>query len=195
MLQPVSATAYCSGPPGLGECPGSGNTVRGTEGNDFVHIKKADGLAGLLGLYEVNVNGRSQYMTEEQLKNTRFELGAGDDVLLVDENVKVGITADGGKGDDILIGGSGNDRLSGGEGDDVLLGRDGNDYLDGGRGNDWLFGGRGHDWLVGGPGRDWLDGGPGCDVVIGGCGQDQVRRDFADLIGPPPMLWRALAET
>jgi Ca2+-binding RTX toxin-like protein len=211
MFQPPSATACCGRPPGLGDWPGSSNTVRGTEGNDFVHVKKADGLAGCLGLYEVNVNGRSQYMTKEQLESTRFELGAGDDVLIVDENVKAGITADGGKGNDILIGGGGDDKLAGGKGNDILIGGGGNDRLDGGKGDDWLFGGHGNDrlagghgadhlygghgsdTLAGGPGRDWLDGGRGRDISDGGRGRNQVQRDFADLFGPPPMLWHALA--
>jgi Ca2+-binding RTX toxin-like protein len=49
------------------------------------------------------------------------------------------LTANGGDGDDVLLGGAGNDTLSGGAGDDVLLG---------------------------GPGIDILDGAPGDDVVI-----------------------------
>ena len=48
-------------------------------------------------------------------------------------------SADGGDGDDVLIGGSGADTLLGGAGDDVL---------------------------IGGPGVDVLDGGPGDNVVI-----------------------------
>ena len=38
---------------------GPSNTVHGTGGDDSVHISKASGLAGLLGLYEVNVNGQA----------------------------------------------------------------------------------------------------------------------------------------
>ena len=53
---------------------GPTNTVNTGCGNDNVHISKADGLAGLLGLYEVNINGQKQYMTEAQLKNTEFNL-------------------------------------------------------------------------------------------------------------------------
>jgi hypothetical protein len=180
-------------PRGDGGWPRAGQTVRGTDGSDLVHISKADGLAGCLGLYEVNVNGQSQYMTRQQLENTRFDLGAGNDVLLVDEDVKAGITADGGKGDDILIGGGGDDTLRGGKGNDIVLGRGGDDTLHGGRGADRLFGGDGADTLRGGRGRDHLDGGRGRDDAHGGPGRDHVRRDWADLFGPPPSLWRALA--
>jgi Ca2+-binding RTX toxin-like protein len=42
------------------------------------------------------------------------------------------LTADGGDGDDVLLGGAGNDTLLGGAGDDVLIGGPGNDTIDGG---------------------------------------------------------------
>jgi Ca2+-binding RTX toxin-like protein len=46
------------------------------------------------------------------------------------------LTADGGAGDDVLIGGDGADVLSGGAGDDVLIGGLGIDVLNGGDGDD-----------------------------------------------------------
>jgi len=49
------------------------------------------------------------------------------------------LTANGGNGDDVLLGGDGNDTLLGGAGDDVI---------------------------IGGPGTDTIDGAPGDDVVI-----------------------------
>ena len=45
------------------------------------------------------------------------------------------LTADGGDGDDVLIGSAGNDTLLGGAGDDVLIGGPGQDILDGGTGS------------------------------------------------------------
>ena len=45
------------------------------------------------------------------------------------------LTANGGDGDDVLIGSAGNDTLIGGAGDDVLIGGGGQDILDGGPGN------------------------------------------------------------
>ncbi len=45
------------------------------------------------------------------------------------------LTANGGDGDDVLIGSAGNDTLIGGTGDDVLIGGGGQDVLDGGPGN------------------------------------------------------------
>ena len=108
---------------------GPTNTVNGTNGNDTVHIAKASGLAGLMGLYEVTVNGQTQLMTKAQLENTDFQLGEGNDVLVVDANVSADITAHGGGGNDVLVGGAGDDHLSGGRGNDIIAGRGGNDRL------------------------------------------------------------------
>ena len=47
--------------------------------------------------------------------------------------------ADGGDGDDVLLGGAGNDTLAGGNGDDVLIGGPGQDVLDGGTGDNVLI--------------------------------------------------------
>ena len=49
------------------------------------------------------------------------------------------LTANGGDGDDVLIGSAGNDTLTGGAGDDVLIGGGGQDILDGGPGNNIVF--------------------------------------------------------
>jgi Ca2+-binding RTX toxin-like protein len=66
---------------------------------------------------------------------------AGDDV--VDASAlsadAILFTADGGDGDDVLIGGAGNDTLLGGDGDDVLIGGPGQDILDGGSGDNILI--------------------------------------------------------
>ena len=143
-----------------------GNNVYTGPGNDNVHISKATGLAGLFGMYDVNINGQHQLMTKQQLESTNFHLGAGNDTLVVDSNVTASVHADGGSGNDTLIGGSGNDHLSGGSGNDAIFGRGGNDVIDGGKGNDWLSGGNGNDVLIGGPGWDHQFGGPGFDFKL-----------------------------
>jgi Ca2+-binding RTX toxin-like protein len=63
--------------------------------------------------------------------------GLGGDDVINASGLATGIllTANGGDGDDVLIGGAGNDTLSGGAGDDVLIGGPGQDILDGGPGN------------------------------------------------------------
>lgn len=151
---------------------GPTNTINTGCGNDNVHISKADGLLGLLGYNKVDINGHVQYMTNEQLSHTQFNLGAGNDTLVVDSNVTANIHANGGSGSDVMIGGSGNDHFQGGSGDDLLAGRGGNDHLEGGRGDDILLGGNGHDHLDGGRGSDFLKGGNGFDILHGGPGWD-----------------------
>jgi Ca2+-binding RTX toxin-like protein len=62
---------------------------------------------------------------------------AGDDVIEA-SGLGAGaiqLTADGGDGNDILVGSVNNDVLSGGAGDDVLIGGGGLDILDGGPGD------------------------------------------------------------
>ena len=78
-----------------------GNNVYTGPGNDNVHISKAPGLLGALGLYEVDINGQKQYMTKQQLENTNFHLGAGNDTLVVDSNVTADIHADGAEADEV----------------------------------------------------------------------------------------------
>lgn len=83
--------------------------------------------------------------------------------------------ADGGRGDDVLVGGPAPDGLAGGPGDDRLSGGFGEDVLLGGAGDDTLFGDEGDDWLDtnitavvpsdASDGNDRIDGGPGVDNV------------------------------
>jgi Ca2+-binding RTX toxin-like protein len=66
---------------------------------------------------------------------------AGDDAVNGGGQAADGMlfTADGGDGNDVLIGGAGNDTLLGGDGDDVLVGGPGDDTLEGGAGDNLLF--------------------------------------------------------
>lgn len=136
-------------------------TGQGTSGDDVVHISMVRN--GDIKQYFVEINGELYTVSKEQLESTVFDLGGGDDKLIVDPNVDANITARGGNGDDLMIGGGGDDRFDGGSGDDRLIGRDGNDTLKGGSGDDYLRGDRG---------RDDLDGGGGTNTVL---------RDMADV--------------
>jgi Ca2+-binding RTX toxin-like protein len=61
---------------------------------------------------------------------------AGDDIVEASGlGTAIQLTANGGDGDDVLIGSDGNDVLSGGAGDDVLIGGLGLEVLDGGPGD------------------------------------------------------------
>src|SRR6185436_19851033 len=86
----------------------------------------------------VTVSGLPQEVTI-----SNFEAGdrivinglGGDDVIEASGLTGMQLTANGGDGDDVLIGSAGNDILTGGAGDDVLIGGPGQDVLDGGPGN------------------------------------------------------------
>jgi Ca2+-binding RTX toxin-like protein len=71
-------------------------------------------------------------------------------------------------------GGTGNDSLLGGDGNDVLFGGDGDDLIDGNRGNDTAFMGAGNDTF------QW-DPGDGSDVVEGQDGADSMRFNGANI--------------
>lgn len=86
--------------------------------------------------------------------------GSGDDVLI------------GNNGDNILKGNNGKDVIAGYRGNDRLYGGDGNDWLDGFHDNDTLYGGEGSDTLRGGTGNDQLFGDANNDSLIGGIGED-----------------------
>ncbi len=119
--------------PGSGVGDGSSDTIviNATEGDDVINITENNGVITVSGL-------------AEDVTITGFEAGdhivinglGGDDVINGSTlPAGVSLTADGGAGDDILLGGAGNDTLSGGLGDDVLLGGGGQDALDGGPGD------------------------------------------------------------
>jgi Ca2+-binding RTX toxin-like protein len=92
--------------------------------------------------------------------------GAGGNDL-IDARLSRSSVADGGGGDDTLLGGAGSDWFKGGFGN-------GNDSLDGGAGNDNLDGGAGNDKLDGGADNDTLNGGSGADTLLGGDGNDSL---------------------
>ena len=86
--------------------------------------------------FEINGQGGDDSLTVGDLTGTTVEKvvfsgGEGNDFLNASETLTP-IVADGGDGDDILIGGAGDDILIGGGGADLLIGGAGNDILIGG---------------------------------------------------------------
>ena len=73
-------------------------------------------------------------MSTTSVSSVIFSGGDGDD-FLNGAGTSVPITADGGDGNDILLGGNGDDILIGGNGADLLVGGGGNDVLIGGSGS------------------------------------------------------------
>ena len=92
--------------------------------------------------FEINGQGGNDSLTIDDLtgsdvQSVIFSGGAGNDFLNA-INTLTPVTADGGDGDDILIGGAGDDILIGGNGADLLIGGGGNDILIGGNGADFF---------------------------------------------------------
>lgn len=108
--------------------------VNGTNGDDVVVVAGNASGVDVLGLSaRIGIVG-------SEASNDRLTMNAlsGDDVVDA-SGLEAGViefTADGGDGNDVLIGSDGNDVLLGGNGDDVLIGGPGLDVLDGGPGDD-----------------------------------------------------------
>jgi Ca2+-binding RTX toxin-like protein len=139
---------------------GDGDVLDGGAGRDVIsYAARTTGVT--IALDESMPSGEPG----EGDKVTGFEVaegGAGDDLILgtdVAETIDGRAGADtirGAGGDDVLIGSRGNDDLAGGDGADGLAGEAGDDRLSGGAGNDALYGGLGADQADGGPGDDVL---------------------------------------
>ena len=119
----------------LGGADGAADTVIvfGTNGDDVTQVVGDAAGVSVVGLAaQVNITGA-------EAANDRLVVNAlaGDDVVEASGLLAgaIQLTADGGDGDDVLVGGFGNDTLLGGIGDDVLIGNDGQDVLDGGPGD------------------------------------------------------------
>lgn len=102
-------------------------TVTGTSGDDVALVVGDASGVSVIGLAaQVNITGANA-------ANDRLVIngGAGDDVIEASGVAagSIGLTLNGGDGNDVLIGGDGDDILIGGPGDDVLLGGLGNDIF------------------------------------------------------------------
>lgn len=117
--------------------------------------------------FDINATGGDDRLTVNDLSNTDVKLvdfsgGAGNDTL-DGSNTSTKITANGGAGNDELIGGSAND---------TLIGASGNDDIEGEKGDDTMIGGAGNDTL------GWDDG-DGSDRMSGNSGYDTIEVDGA----------------
>jgi Ca2+-binding RTX toxin-like protein len=121
----------------LGGADGQTDTVivNGTAASDTINVVNNNGVVTVIGL-ATNVT-ISNFEAGDRLVINGL---SGDDVITA-AGLPTGIlfTANGGDGDDVLIGGAGPDTLNGGAGDDVLIGGPGQDVLDGGTGNNVLI--------------------------------------------------------
>ena len=112
-----------------------------------------------------------------------LSLADRNDQAAIDASVSlVGVTIQGGDGNDTLTGGENTDDVLSGDsaaaGDDTLNSLGGDDRLTGGDGNDLLNGGEGSDSLSGDAGLDTIQGGAGDDTIFSG-----VLNDEPDAMG------------
>ena len=120
-------------PPGSNTPDGQPDTIviNGTSGDDVITVVNNNGV--------VTVSGLGADITISNFDPTdRIVINGlgGDDVIEASGlGTAMQLVADGGDGNDILVGSAGNDTLLGGNGDDVLLGNGGQDSLDGGPGD------------------------------------------------------------
>jgi Ca2+-binding RTX toxin-like protein len=125
-------------PPGSGAGDGQADTIviNATNSADTIFVSSSGGVITVSGL------AATVTITGAEAANDRLVInGLGGDDVIDATGLTGGIqlTADGGQGDDILIGSPGNDTLLGGAGDDILLGGGGLNVLDGGSGDNILI--------------------------------------------------------
>jgi Ca2+-binding RTX toxin-like protein len=119
---------------GIGDAAQDNVIVHGTSGDDVALVVGDAAGVAVLGLaVQVNITG-----SEAANDRVRTNMLAGDDVVEASGLAAgaIQLTADGGDGNDVLVGSDGNDVLLGGAGDDVLIGGAGVDVIDGGDGED-----------------------------------------------------------
>jgi Ca2+-binding RTX toxin-like protein len=123
--------------PGRAGGDGQADTIviNGTDGDDAITIVNNDGVVTVSGLGEdVTI---SNFEADDRIVINGL---GGDDIIEASGlGTAMQLTANGGDGDDILIGTAGNDTLTGGNGDDVLIGNGGQDVLDGGPGSNTVI--------------------------------------------------------
>ena len=120
-----------SATPGSGQGDGQIDTVviNATNGDDVITVVNNNGVVTVTGLAEtVTIKG---FEADDRLVINGL---GGDDVIEASGLSGMQLVANGGDGDDVLIGGHGGNTLSGGNGDDVLIGGTRVDVLDGGPG-------------------------------------------------------------
>jgi Ca2+-binding RTX toxin-like protein len=139
------------------------------EGGDGIDTAEANG-SNFAEVFSVTANGTRVRFDEltpapssidiGTMENLVINMNGGNDSFSATGNLAalIGITVDGGTGNDTILGSNGADRLLGGDGDDFIDGQQGNDLALLGAGDD-LF--------------QW-DPGDGSDVVEGQAGTDTL---------------------
>lgn len=111
------------------------DSLAGGSGTGDMLLEQIDGTATLTNSSLGTTSGSDRLSGFERIMIVG---GFGNDSINA-SSATIGVTLDGGDGNDTLKGGSGNDLLLGGGDNDLLTGGTGNDELDGGEGNDRLL--------------------------------------------------------
>lgn len=150
--------------------------------DDHVHVRNWPG-----DKLQILINGKSHLFDIKdphgQNQKLWIETKGGNDTVVIDDDVNLRVSVEGGDGNDRIQAGGGHNRLYGGRGNDTLRlgsglgyaeGNDGDDTLIGGSGHAVMYGNKGKDLLIAGLGRptkqSYLDGGDNDDVLISGSG-------------------------
>jgi Ca2+-binding RTX toxin-like protein len=145
----------------LGSAVGDGAadtvTVNGGAGNDAINVSLVNGVIFTTGSPSTVAIFNAEAANDRLIVNG----GGGDDTInasALAANV-IGLTIDGGVGNDVI---------TGSQGADLLLGGDGNDTVTGGRGDDVALLGAGNDVFFWNPGdgSDTVEGQDGLDGLI-----------------------------
>ena len=157
--------------------------IKGTKNNDTVKVSQnRDG--SLL----VNFNGEDLRYSPNEAEGLYFDLGEGNNILMIDDDISYNFNIRVGNGDnnikaasgnDIIIAGNGNNNINAGAGNDkVFVGIKKNglsSLISPSKGNNIIYGGPGNDYLQGGPGDDMISGGDGDDIIYGLDGDDIIN--------------------
>ena len=149
-----------STPQGSGTGDGQADTVtvNGTAGNDHITVSSNGNTVTVKGLSEqVSITG-----AEAANDSLIINGGDGNDVINASglASSLIGLTLNGGAGDDTITGSAGADTINAGDGNDTVMA--------GAGGRDNVFLGDGDDRFVWNPGDggDFVDGGAGNDTVM-----------------------------
>jgi len=122
----------------LGGTTGDGQadtiTINATNGDDVIQI-----VGDASGIQVLGLGSETDVLHFDAFDRLVINGLGGDDVIEASGLDGILLFANGGDGNDILIGGDGADTLAGGAGDDVLVGGLGVDILDGGPGDNVLI--------------------------------------------------------
>jgi hypothetical protein len=104
-------------------------SILGSNATDNVRVSRTSGqvIVSVSSSYDGKTTTFKQIFDAAKVASILFNGNAGDDHFKNETTLPV--VANGGEGDDTLIGGSAADKLQGGQGDDRLLGGRGNDRL------------------------------------------------------------------